>query len=72
MNDIYSVLITHVWFTNAMNKKTQNVYNFCFHGNETNWPLEILQNTPISKQIILFMQTDIWIIYTHSGKSTSY
>ena len=55
-----------------MNKKTQNVYNFCFHGNRTNWPSEILQNTPISKQIILLMQTEIWIIYTYSGKFTSY
>ena len=22
-------------------------------------------------QIILFLQTEVWIIYTHSGKSTS-
>ena len=42
-----------------MNKTTQNVYNFCFYGNQTNWPLEILQNTTISKQIILLMQTEI-------------
>ena len=38
----------------------------------TNWQSEILQNTPNSKQIILLMQTEIWVIYTHSGKSTSY
>ena len=62
MNDIYSVLITHVWFTNVMNKKTQNVYDFCFHGNETNWLSEILQNTAILVQIILFLQTEIWIM----------
>ena len=34
MNDLHSVLITHVLFTNAMNKKTQNVYNFCFKATE--------------------------------------
>ena len=54
-----------------MNKKAQNVYDFCLDGNQTNWPSEILQNTPILKQIILLMQTEIWIIYTLSGKSTS-
>ena len=27
---------------------------------------------PISKQIILLMQQEVWLIYTHSGKSTSY
>ena len=32
----------------------------------------MLQNTPTSKQNILLMQTEVWIIYTHSGKSTSY
>ena len=53
-------------------KKTQNVDNFGFHGNGTNWPSVILQNTPISKQIILLMQTEVWIINTHSGKPTSY
>ena len=47
--------MTHLWFTNAMNKKAQNVYNFCFHGNGTNWPSEILQNTAILVQIILFL-----------------
>ena len=28
MNNTYSVYITYAWFTNAMNKKTQNVYIF--------------------------------------------
>ena len=55
-----------------MNKQTQIVYNFCFHGNGTNWPSEILHNTAISKQIFLLMQTEIWIIYTHTGNFTSY
>ena len=31
-----------------MSKKTQNVYIFCFHGNGTNWPSEIWQNSCIS------------------------
>ena len=55
-----------------MNKKTQNINNFCIHGNETNWPSEILQNTPVSMQIILLMHTDVGITYTHFSKSTSY
>ena len=38
-------------------KKTQNVYDFYFHGNGTIWPSEILQNTAIQMQIILFLQT---------------
>ena len=60
-NDIYSVYTTHVWFINAMNKKPQNVYNFCFHGNETDRQ-KFYRNTPISKRIILLMQTEIWIM----------
>ena len=61
MNNIHSALISHVWFTNAMNTNTQNVYNFCFHGNGAIWLSEILQNTAIlAMQIILFLQTEIW------------
>ena len=52
-------------------KQLKHVYIFCFHGNGTNLPSDIVQNTAILKQIILLMQTEIWIIYTHSSKSTS-
>ena len=64
MNDKYSASITHVWLTYATNKKTQNVYIFCFHGNGTTWLSEILQNTAISKQIILLLQTK-YAYYIH-------
>ena len=36
-------------------KKTQNIYNFCFHGNGTNWQTEILQTAAFLMQIILFL-----------------
>ena len=29
------------------------------------------KNTVISKQIILLLQTEIWLMYTYSGKLTS-
>ena len=53
-------------------KKLKMFIIFVSMATELTDPSEILQNTPISKQIILLMQTEVWIIYTHSGKPTSY
>ena len=43
MNNTYSSLITNTCLSNAKNKITQNVSNFCNHGNQTMEPSAILQ-----------------------------
>ena len=43
MNYTYSSLITNTCLSNAKNKITQNVSNFCNHGNQRMEPSAILQ-----------------------------
>ena len=51
MNYAYSALITNT-FLNVKNEITQNVSNFCIHGNQTMEPSAILQEMTFSNQII--------------------
>ena len=52
-----------------MNKQIQHA--FVSMATELSDRQRIYKNTTISKQFILLLQTEIWIMYIHSGKSTS-
>ena len=66
MNYSYSALMSNTCFSNAKNKITQNVSDFCNHDNQTMEPSAILQKNDIFKPNYL-LTAHVYMNYAYNA-----
>ena len=64
MTYAYVALMTNTWFSNAKNKITQSVCNFCHHGNQTKDRLQLYKDIFKPND---FLITQAYVNYAYSA-----